>query len=154
LLHYDPETGVFTWLVKRSRTALPGVVAGCLSTHGYWRIKINQRYWLAHRLVHLYMTGTFPEFEIDHIDRDPLNNRWSNLREATRSENLANMGMSKLNTSGAKGVHWSKLERKWKARISFNNKVICLGTFESFELAVEFRQLAADMLHGEFVRHA
>jgi hypothetical protein len=127
VIHYDPETGVFTW-VKR-----PGVrggsIAGTTMKDGYRRIKIDGRGYLAHRLAVLYMEGYIPELTVDHIWRDRADNRYSGLREATYQCQTRNCGMCKNNTSGIKGVHWSAALKKWAASIRINNKLKHLGFF-------------------------
>ena len=83
MLHYDPETGVFTRLWT-------GNVTGCPDAKGYLRIAADGRSYRAHRLAVLYMTGAWPSEQIDHINQVRTDNRWSNLRPATNGENGAN----------------------------------------------------------------
>jgi hypothetical protein len=146
LVKYDPETGVFT-------RADNGKKAGSLRTDGYVSLCVDGVVHRAHQLAFVYMTGRCPK-SIDHRNGVNGDNRWGNLREATQSQNSCNRGLRSDNTSGAKGVRWLKSSGKWIADITLKGKRRHLGLFESFELAVEFRQLAADMLHGEFARHA
>ena len=80
-LNYDPLTGEFTWIVHR-RCLKAGSVAGCLY-RGYTSIRISGKQYYAHRLAWLYVYGYFPEHQIDHIDRNPSNNRINNLRHAS-----------------------------------------------------------------------
>ena len=96
------------------------------------------------------MTGKWPENDIDHINVARGDNRFSNLREATRSENLRNRGAQKNNTSGFKGVSWQKSSRKWDARINIHGKVVHLGYFDDPEDAYQAYCQAAKELHGEF----
>ena len=91
--------------------------------------------------------------EVDHRNGNKLDNRRNNIRVATPSQNMANVSLRSDNTSGCKGVHWYKAGKKWKAYISYNKKQKHLGTFDTKELAIEFRQLAAELLHGEYVNH-
>jgi len=90
--------------------------------------------------------------EVDHEDRDGLNNRRSNLRIATRSQNGMNRKINKNNTSGYKGVYWHKQHQKWCAQIKINNKKIHLGYFDNKIDAVKARDEAAKKYHGEFAR--
>ena len=83
LLNYDPATGVFTWLVSRGRVKASSV-AGHVHSRGYIVIMVDGRRHLAHRLAFVYMTGTFPDDQVDHINEIKADNRWINLREATR----------------------------------------------------------------------
>ena len=158
LVSYDPDTGVFVWLKRvdsnhwNSRWA--GKRAGSLGKNGYWYIDIHARTLLGHRLAWLYMTGEQPPRYIDHIDGDPSNNRWINLRETTMSQNLANSKCRKDNTSGLKGVHWQKSANAWAAKIWVNGKQIYLGLYETKEDAHRAYIIAAHEHFGEFARPA
>ena len=90
---------------------------------------------------------------IDHINNDPSDNRWKNLRPATKSQNQMNVKRIKSNTSGHKGVTWSKASQKWRASIKANGKQFHLGVFEQIEDAVRAYADAAARLHGEFANH-
>jgi hypothetical protein len=90
--------------------------------------------------------------DVDHRDGDGLNNRRSNIRLATPSQNMSNHGPHKQNTSGYKGVTWNKARSKWVAQISFNRRNIGLGYFTEKEKAIEAYRNAASVLHGEFAR--
>lgn len=129
LLHYDPETGVFAWLPRPRIRG--GKVAGNVSPDGYWRIGLGGRpskLFLAHRLAWLYMTGEWPRLDIDHINGDKTDNRWSNLRDVTRSVNLQNQRRARSDsTSGLLGAH--KNGRGWSARIYVDGVKRHLGTF-------------------------
>jgi hypothetical protein len=148
LLHYDPETGVFTWKVARKGTA-----AGTICVHkrpdGYMRIGVDGRLYYAHRLAFLYMTGRWPSHYVDHVNRNPSDNRWGNLREATVSQNLANSYRGNA-ASGLKGAYRHK--DKWRASISINGKNILLGVFATAEEAHDAYKSAAERQFGEFAR--
>ena len=156
LLHYDPETGVFTRIkivAPQSRIKI-GDVAGSL-WDGYWRIKLGGRggrSYAAHRLAWLYMTGSWPEDEIDHANLNSADNRWENLREACRSTNIANTRRRSDNASGFKGVYWSKELGKWRAEITVHKKRVFLGSFSSPEDAHASYARAARDHYGEFAR--
>lgn len=153
-LAYDPETGVFTWIKSGAKgSPRAGDVAGSVNSDGYWTIRFNKRLLYAHRIAFIYMTGECPAF-VDHRDTCKSNNVWTNLRCATRAQNEQNKGITRSNTSGIKGVSWHKQRQKWCASIRVDRRHIHLGLFEKIELAAEFRQLAADMHHGTFARHA
>jgi len=128
----------------------PGSVAGSLSKFGYITVHFQAVLFKAHRLVWLHVHGE-PVPEIDHIDGDRSNNRIDNLRIATRSQNRANSGTSKNNTSGIKGVNAHK--NRFHARIMHNGTAIHLGSFKTVEEAAKARREAAERLHGEFTRH-
>lgn len=127
LLHYDPNTGEFTWLVERLPTK-PNDSAGSKNKNGYIHIKINGRIYKAHRLVWLYMTGNWPN-NIDHIDGNGYNNCWNNLRECSHAENQQNRIKSKTNKSGFLGVSWDKINNKWMAQINVNGQKKFLGRY-------------------------
>jgi hypothetical protein len=129
LLSYDPETGVFVWLTRPSKSIKIGNVAGVFRRDGYHQIQIGGAKFRAHRLAWLYMTGTFPPNDIDHIDRNPANNRFANLRAVTKSENHHNRKMHCTNKSGFKGVSYLKCRKKWRASIRLNNVQKHLGYF-------------------------
>ena len=151
--HYDPDTGVFTHRVTRvGRGTQAGQVAGCVDERGYVKIGLfYKRYW-AHRLAWFYMTGAWPQYEIDHINGDKSDMRWCNLRAATLSQNRVNVGRLANNTSGYKGVHWSKAAQKWQARIEWQGVSYYLGIYVKIEDAHMAYALAAERLHKEFAR--
>ena len=90
--------------------------------------------------------------EVDHINQDRLDNRKDNLRVCTRQENLMNQKMSKINTSGYKGVSYYKKDNRYESRIGFNNKVIYLGRFHTGQDAAIAYNVAAKNYYGEFAR--
>ena len=145
-MHYDPLTGEFIWIVTLCSRAIAGSVAGTLN-YGYIQIMISGKKYLAHRLAWLYVYGYFPEYEIDHKDRDKSNNKINNLRHATRQCNARNIGLRKDNSSGIKGVCWHKQHDKWRVQIKVNNKHRHLGNFTDFTEAVCHR-LAAEQCIG------
>lgn len=134
LLHYDPATGVFTWLVSRGRS-LAGSRAGSFDAEGYRRIGIDGRDYAAHRLAFLYMVGEFPPADVDHANRTPGDNRWGNLRPATRRENVGNVGLRRDNTSGYRGVSRNRRNEKWQAYGALDGLKIHLGYFDSISEA-------------------
>lgn len=147
LLHYDPETGVFTWLESRGRVK-KGSVAGNQSFNGcklYVSIRILRKLYRAHQLVWLYMMGDIPP-EIDHINGDGTDNRWCNLREVTRQENCRNHRLRSNNLSGVCGVHWDPVNNKWRAEIGLSGKGVKLGRFSNFFDAVCARKSAENRL--------
>lgn len=151
LFHYDPATGLFTRLVRQGHTH-PGEIAGGLSEKGYVRIYIDGRKYRAHRLAWLYVTGEWPENEIDHKNTDRSDNRWDNLRPATGAENSRNRRTPSNNTSGFKGVFWQKREKRWHAVIDLNGKRVVLGRFLTVEEAHAAYARAAQEHYGEFSR--
>lgn len=147
---YRPDTGEFIHLVGHGRRRA-GDVAGAPNSLGYITVGIGGRNYYAHRLAFIYMTGRCPQ-EVDHINGDPSDNRWCNLRAATHSQNLKNMKLHKTNTSGFKGVSWCSYGKSWRASIKVNGKNLRLGRFKTPEEAAQAYNLAADEYHGEFKR--
>lgn len=147
LLHYDPKTGAFTWIVARPKCRV-GEVAGGLTEKGYRKIRIDGRKYLAHRLAWLYMTGEWPADEIDHERSERDDNRWVKLRPADRLTNQRNQKRFRTNTSGVTGV--APAGKKWSAYIGggSDRKQIQLGTFAEFDDAVQARKTAEVALWG------
>ena len=149
ILHYEPSAGVFTWRWKMAKRVAPGDVAGCTKGGtGYRVIRICGRLFRAHRLAFLYMTGAFPKVHVDHRDGDPSNNKWKNLREVTRSQNMSNSRAPVDSRSGMKGVSWHKAARKWCARCGRHY----LGLFEDQTTAMIAANFGAIKYHGKFAR--
>lgn len=140
VLHYDPETGLFTWLVDTHRRR-KGFPAGSKRPDGYFHIGIDGGRYLAHRLAFLYMTDQWPEFQADHENVRPSDTRWCNLRPATASQNQQNKRVYKNNRCGFRGVF--KKRNRWGAKLMINRKTINLGYFKTPEEA------AAARLNGE-----
>ncbi|AUR98896.1 HNH nuclease [Vibrio phage 1.256.O._10N.286.45.F8] len=158
-LHYDTESGVFTWIerpdshfssvrVSRSwRGRNVGKVAGSILKDGsgkkYISISVDGVLYLAHRLAFIYVQGEInSELEVDHIDGNGMNNSWANLRLVTSYDNAKNHRRVKTNTSGVTGVTWHKKRKVWCARIGFNGVRVNLGEFKDFNLAISARKRA------------
>ena len=152
LMSYDPAAGEFRWRVSRGPRRA-GSVSGCMNVRGYIQIKIDGKDYLAHRLAWLYVHGEFVQ-ELDHINGIRTDNRISNLRPATRSQNNGNARKQSNNTSGLKGVSWYKRLQKWKAQITFNGRYIWLGIFDTREAAHAAYCAKSRELFGEFARAA
>jgi len=138
---YNPETGELTWKVARGN-AKPGGKAGNPDKRGYLRVQYKGKKYLVHRLAWLIVHGYLPENQVDHIDRDPSNNRLSNLREVTASCNMKNASKLSNNTSGVTGVHLFKKTGQWTAFIRVNGHLFHLGLFSDFREAVIARHKA------------
>jgi hypothetical protein len=134
--------------VSTSSTGRAGDVAGCINNTGYRQIMINGKRYCTHRLVWMYVHGSFPVDMLDHIDGDKLNNRINNLREATCQQNMQNQTKPRSgNTSGFLGVHWYKRDKKFKAQIKISGKSKYLGCFETAEEAHQAYLTAKRQLH-------
>lgn len=148
LLNYDPDSGLFTWRANRSNQVKAGDIAGTLNPNGYVQIFIDGKGHPAHRLAFLVMNGEYPPNDTDHINNVKSDNRWVNLRLATRSQNMANKLNKATNTSGKKGVYLRR--GKWCARIQFDGKRYHLGFHATKETAWDFYVGAARLIFGEF----
>ena len=146
LLHYDPETGVFTRLV-RSGPAKVGDVAGTADTHGYIQISVDGALYLAHRLAFLWMTGEWPPHQVDHINGVRADNRFANLRPATNAENMQNVRRPySSNRIGLLGV--CRHGNRFRATIKVDGRCIHLGTFDAPEQAHAAYLAAKRKLHA------
>ena len=136
------KEGVLYWSKERVLADKP---AGYLNKEGYIEINITvngkPKKILAHRVIFGIHHGYIPDL-VDHIDRSPLNNNIENLRATSKKLNAINTGLPSNNTSGIKGVSWSKASKKWSAQIKVNGKKIHLGTFINIEDARQARQTA------------
>mgnify|MGYP003544058816 CR=1 FL=1 len=148
VLDYDVETGVLTWRIS-SGTRKAGQKAGGIALE-YLSVGIKGKRYQAHRLAWAHYFGEWPSGEVDHINRDKLDNRIVNLRVASRAQNGANCSLSKSNTSGAKGVTWVRREGKWQAQIMVGRKHRHLGYFDSVATAAAAYNDAAIKAFGEF----
>ena len=151
VLDYNPETGVFTWK-HSSPSTKKGEVAGKIYDNGYRYIAVAGVYFPAALLAWIWVHGVDPKGVVDHIDLDKLNDRISNLRPATRSQNRANRNPPAHNRSGFKGVFWNSQKMKWHARIMLDYKSRHLGFFDSIEDAARAYKEAALQTWGEFAR--
>ena len=127
-LDYDPGTGQFTWRERR-----PGKVAGCRRNDGRVVIRLDGTLYLASRLAWFWLNGAWPVGDTEHCDLDRSNDRPSNLREATRSQNMANTAAHVDNQCGVKGVQRAK--KRWRARICVNGQHRELGSFPTINEA-------------------
>lgn len=150
LLDYDPVNGTFHWThsplvyinVRGKETGLTG-------SRGHRKIVIHKKQYKAHHVAWCIMTGEWPS-QIDHDDTNRANNKWSNLRKATHSQNMRNRTMSKNNSSGFKGVRFRK--GMYVAQIQVNGSKISLGSYsEPIEAAKAYDE-AATKYFGAFAK--
>lgn len=133
-----------------------GYLRTCYETYIDEHGKRHNKYIMLHQLLgqkHNMYDADNKE-EIDHINGLPYDNRKDNLRRATHMKNMKNVKLSILNTSGYKGVHYAKNEKKWKAYITCDNKRISLGTYKNKEDAIKARLEAEKEYYAEFNRGA
>lgn len=100
--------------------------------------------------LHRLLINAPNESEVDHIDRNRLNNRKNNLRICKHSENLRNLSKRKDNTSGFTGVIWCKRNKRWKAQICLHGKCVYLGSFMSIDDAIACRLKAEKKYFQEY----
>lgn len=121
-------------------------------------ISVDYQIYRGHLLAWLYMAGEWPKSFIDHKDLNKHNNAWDNLREATKSQNMANVGLIKSNKSGLKGVSRYRAGeaygKSWQASIGKDGKSKHLGHFATKEEAHAAYVAAAQNIFGEFARAA
>ena len=144
-LDYELETGVLKHKVYKNPQVQAGDIAGSLRRDGYVYVQINKRHYYAARIIWMMMTGEDPgDLYVDHKDRDRGNNRWSNLRLATRPQQMWNRKMS------GKGYCFDSQRNKWIVRVFVNGKRLWGGRHDTEELAIEAAQKLRAAHHGEF----
>jgi len=151
-LIYYPDTGIFIRINSKSNSALNGSVAGSKDRYGYIKIRVEGVLYLAHRLAWLYVYGTHPKNYIDHINMIVDDNRISNLREATGTQNQFNKPHQSNSKSGIRGVSFDAESGKWKAQIGVNKTRVTIGRFKDINEAKEAYNDYAKKLHGEFYK--
>ena len=162
---YNAETGDLTWKARPRSHFLTdfahkswngknaGRLAGTDKSGRHVRVGVNGDSVLAHRIIWEMHNGPIPDgYEIDHRDLCPNNNRLSNLRLATPSQNRCNTRKRSHNTTGLKGVFWDKSRAKWVAYIGVNGTQINLGRYITKGLAAVARAKATLKYHGQFAR--
>lgn len=165
LFNYDPETGSLTWRQRPLSDFQSGgisnnwhakhlgkEVGGICSIHGYRRVRMNGREWRAHRIIWLWVYGSLPEHEIDHINGKRADNRLVNLRSVSHVENMRNAQIAGNNTSGRLGVSFALRDNIWRASIGVADQHIHLGNFATLEEACAARK-AAEIVIGFHPNH-
>lgn len=147
------KNGKLFWLVDRGSNKLRGKQAGSVGKDGYRQIQLNNRTYKEHRIIWELEKGAIPEgLEVDHKNRNKVDNNLSNLRLATGSENCANTVAKKTNKSGFKGVSFHKVVKKYQASITYKRLKRNLGYFNTAEEASAAYLKAANLLFKEFAR--
>lgn len=146
-LDYNPETGEFTTRPRKigtvqyfGKTRVPAETIQLKGPEGVWRRQYS------HILAYLWMTGEWPSDEIDHENTDSTDNRWSNLRPATHTENNRNKSFRSYTKSGLLGASFHKGSGLWRATLRHK----CIGYFKTAEEAHEAYKKAAREMYGEF----
>lgn len=171
LLRYEADTGKLFWLTRPVEMFADSGVGGSAGEAARWNAcragreafttsdqdgyrtgRIFGCRYRAHRVIWSMQTGAWPVAEVDHEDCDTSNNRWANLRAADRPDQEANKGLRSDNTSGFKGVSWSRRDARWTAQLKFRGVCYRLGhhaTAEEAAAAVHVKRLE---IHGQFAR--
>lgn len=152
VIEYRPETGEFIWRKWCGGRAKAGTIAGHVFNTGYRCIQICGHITTANRWAWFYITGKWPTRDVDHINGVRSDDRWANLRLATRSQNCANGKAKSGNRSGFKGVRRDK--NRWVATIMVQGRSIYLGRHSTPEQAHAAYMKAAEKHFGEFARAA
>lgn len=156
---YNPDTGLFIWLERSAHHFKPGrygsnVIAAAWNERyagkpafsqpngkGYLFGTINSKHYAAHRVAYAIMTGSWPSWTVDHINGNPTDNRFANLREATPAQQMMNAAKKRTNTRGV-ACHKRSGEVKFSASIRVH-----LGYFNSAKEASEAYEKAAKQVH-------
>ena len=146
---YYKDGGLY-WKDDRRGGVKAGSKAGWVD-NGYWRIQVNGKAYLEHRLIFLMHNGYLPEF-VDHADNNPGNNNIENLRECNKRTNNYNSKLSCNNKSGVKGVSWYKSRSQWVCKLKVDGKQKHLGYYDDLELAELVMNEARESYHQEFAR--
>jgi hypothetical protein len=145
-VRYCPITGQFIWKQSPTNNTYAGEEAGTI-INGYRYVIINKKRYAAHRLAWFYVYNVWPKNQIDHINRNKLDNRIENLRDVSRNVNNQNRITQSNNTTGYRGIRYKKKNLSWEAYIKVNKKQIYLGLFNNFEAALKAR-LDAEKHYG------
>ena len=156
LFSYETDTGRLLWRTVESYNsrAIVGTEAGCFDSEGYRVVKFGGRLYKAHRIIWKMMTGDEPPELIDHKNTRAGDNRWTNLRLATPSQNQCNRRKCLNASTARKGVCWHRRDHAWQASIKVDGRSIHLGLFELEATAHAAYAAAAKRLFGEFARAA
>ena len=151
-LIFDEVRGVLMWRNnQRYGRHAEGCEAGAVDSSGYKRFVFNGRRYLAHRVIWLHHYGEWPDGYIDHLNGVKTDNRISNLRSVTKSQNTLNSKLRSDNSSGVIGVHYRSECDLYVACIGINKQKICLGYYRSLEDAAAARK-AAETRYGVITR--
>ena len=147
IFHYN--NGKLYWKVKPKSGINIGDEAGWLNTTGYLQVCYKRKKYSVHKIVWELFNGEVPiGFVINHIDVNPLNNKIENLRLGSMAQNQYNHSLRKDNTSGIKGVSFSKDKNKWRVQLKVNKKALNFGCHEDIEFAELVAHEARVKYHG------
>lgn len=150
---YDALSGLLYLKNPASRKTKIGEICGTRTYAGYVQVSINNKHFLAHRVIWAMVYGAWPKGSLDHINGVRDDNTLTNLRAATCSENVWNQRVNKRNKSGVKGVYWAAKSKKWQAAMNVGGKFYNIGLFKALADAEAATRAAREKLHGQFARH-
>lgn len=148
---YDRYLGILTWRTKPSWGVSAGEVAGRLRPgNRYAKVRYKKRLHFVHRIIWAWWHGEWPSGVIDHINRNPEDNRIFNLRDCPQHKNSTNSKMRKDNTTGFKGVCFHKCTGRYTAQIQHKKKLRYIGLYKTPEEAAAAYENVARELHKDF----
>lgn len=151
LFDYDPESGIVTRriFVNYNRGRVGDIVGYKSGTSPYLYVRIDKKCFLLHRVIWLWVKGYWPENDVDHINRNPQDNRWANLRVVSKTCGMINTKVRNDNNTKVRGVFWDTVNKLWRSRITYKHKTTYIGGFKSFTEAVAHRLAAEQVLEWE-----
>lgn len=152
LERFDYIDNQLVWKTCYRKPYLIGKKAGWFnSSSGYFDVQLMKKNYGVHRIIFMYHYGYFP-IEVDHINGNKLDNRIENLRASDSTTNKYNVGIKKDNTSGIKGVHFSKRDKKWVVSFKVNGKIKWFGQYFDINVAKFVADAMRYKYHREFAK--
>jgi HNH endonuclease len=149
---YNPKTGVLRWKIAPANSVTIGDLAGCpFGPRGYLSVRIKNKSYLVHRIVWAIYYGAWPQGNIDHKNRNAIDNRIVNLRLATPKLNGVN-SIAKNGNRLPKGCYRLKGRRRWYSKIKIDGKIKNLGTFATAREAAAAFEREHRAAYGDFSR--
>lgn len=148
--NYSPLSGELSWRNVLSNRVKNGTTITTRNSSKHLRVTYKGINYLVHRIIWKMVTGCDPLDEIDHINGNPMDNTWGNLREASRVQNMCNTKLYTTNTSGVAGVNYHKLSGKWRARIMIRGRDTIIGYYNSIDEAAAARKEYSIRINKQF----
>lgn len=154
LFTYEPDTGLLRWRIARAQMKIGDAAGAQRGEAGYLQVSIDRKLYRVHLVIWKMVTGEEPPHFLDHENTIKKDNRWVNIRCATKSQNQANVGLTTKNTTGHKGVFWYKAYGKWAVQVWKNGVAHFGGYHDKVDDAVAAANKLRESLFGEFARAA